>query len=294
MRVLSLFSGGGLGDYGLTLAGMEIVGQVEIDDYCQKILNLRWPDVPKWRDIRDVRGEEVIERCGAIDLISGGFPCQPFSFAGNRKGKEDNRYLWPEMFRVISEVKPAYVLGENVFGIIRIALDSVLSDLESIGYTCQSFVIPACSVDAPHRRDRVWILAYCGHNGRSAEQKLEQEKWSEKFYAGCRRNVAYAASARLERLPRKRADIEGGGIDLNWAVTNTKRTKFERVRRNARSRRSELGCGCWWEVEPNVGRVAHGVANRVDRLKLLGNGQVVQVVEWIGKQIMKFEKEGVK
>ena len=86
MRVLSLFSGGGLGDYGLTLAGMEIVGQVEIDEYCQKILSLRWPEVPKWRDIRDVKGSEVIERCGAIDLISGGFPCQDISAAGRGGG----------------------------------------------------------------------------------------------------------------------------------------------------------------------------------------------------------------
>lgn len=249
MRVLSLFSGGGLGDYGLELAGMQIVGQVEIDDYCQKILKLRWPDVPKWRDIRDVRGSEALEKCGAVELISGGFPCQPFSFAGNRKGKEDNRYLWPEMFRVISEVKPTYVIGENVFGIIRTALDEVLSNLESIGYTSQSFVIPACAVDAPHRRDRVWIVGYsnCFRRWKKTESRL---------------------------------DLESNSLD-NW----------KREKSSNRSIQTSSETFKWWETEPGMGRVAHGVANRVDRLKLLGNGQVVQVVEWIGKQIMRFEKE---
>ena len=261
MRVLSLFSGGGLGDYGLELAGMEIVGQVEIDDYCQKILKLRWPEVPKWGDIKTFDGEAFIKEHGRPDLISGGFPCQPFSFAGKRKGKSDNRYLWPEMLRVISEIKPTYVLGENVPGIVKYALDTVLLDLENLGYSTQPFIIPACALDAPHRRDRVWILAYCGHNRRCSEQELKQEEWAEVFNSSRKGNVAY-----------------------------TKGAKCQRIRREARTGGGKPGCGGWWKTEPNVGRVAHGVANRVDRLKLLGNGQVVQVVQWIGEKIMEFEK----
>src|SRR3990170_7573261 len=100
MKVLSLFSGGGLGDYGLELAGMEIVGQVEIDDYCQKILKLRWPDVPKWTDIKNVTGKEILERVGTVDLISGGFPCQDISLAGAGAGIDGEQSgLWKEMFR---------------------------------------------------------------------------------------------------------------------------------------------------------------------------------------------------
>lgn len=95
-----------------------------------------------------------------VDVVSGGFPCQPFSVAGKRRGKEDDRFLWPEMLRIIKELRPAWVVGENVAGIISMAIDQVLSDLESIGYTCQAFVIPACAVDAPHRRDRCAIVAY--------------------------------------------------------------------------------------------------------------------------------------
>jgi len=260
MKVLSLFSGGGLGDYGLELAGMEIAGQVEIDDYCQKILSLRWPDVPKWRDIQEFDGKAFVKEHGQPDIISGGFPCQPFSFAGKRRGKQDDRYLWPEMLRVISEIKPTFVLGENVPGIIKSALDTVLFDLETIGYTCQAFTIPACAVDAPHRRDRVWILAYCGYNGWCTKQGEQQEKRPEIFNAGGNGNVADTEGAKCQRVGRKTRT--GGG---------------------------KPRCGSWWQTEPNVGRVAHGIANRVDRLKLLGNGQVVQVVQWIGERIMEFE-----
>jgi DNA (cytosine-5)-methyltransferase 1 len=271
MKVLSLFSGGGLGDYGLELAGMEIVGQVEIDDYCQKILKLRWPNVPKWKDIREVKGNDVLKICGTVDLISGGFPCQPFSVAGKRRGKQDDRYLWPEMLRVISEVKSAWILGENVPGIIKSALDTVLSDLESLGYAVQAFTIPACAVDAPHRRDRVWIVGYSKHNG------LHSSKAGRSMHES---SVEKEQNKGIESTRASR---------LSEDVADTERTKFEGKGRTSRGRRGEFGCCRRWPVEPGVGRVANGIANRVDRLKLLGNGQVVQVVEWIGERIMEFE-----
>ena len=166
MTVGSLFSGIGGFDLGLERAGMTIKWQVEIDDFCNKVLEKHWPDVKRYRDIKELRGDEL----EPVDLICGGFPCQPFSAAGKRRSKEDDRYLWPEMLRVIRAVRPNWIVGENVAGIVSLALDDVLSDLENEGYTCQSFIIPACAVNAPHRRDRVWIIAH-----RNSEWQLQQE-----------------------------------------------------------------------------------------------------------------------
>ena len=157
MKVLDLFSGIGGFSLGLERAGMETVAFCENDKFCQKVLAKHWPDVPIHNNIEELDGREYK---GTVDLVCGGFPCQPFSVAGQQRGKEDDRALWPEMLRVIREVEPAWVIGENVSGIIHMELDNVLSDLEGAGYSCQSFVIPACGVDAKHKRDRVWILAH--------------------------------------------------------------------------------------------------------------------------------------
>lgn len=167
---LSLFSGIGGLDLAAEWAGFTSVGQCEWADYPSAILEKHWPDVPRWRDIRTLTKESFYERTGlrTVDVISGGFPCQPFSVAGQRRGKEDDRYLWPEMLRVISEIRPTWVIGENVAGIVNMALDTVLSDLEAIGYACQALIIPACAVNAAHRRDRCAILGYAQHDGSSA------------------------------------------------------------------------------------------------------------------------------
>lgn len=173
---LSLFTGIGGLDLAAEMAGFETVGQCEWADYPTKVLEKHWPNVPRWRDIRTLTGESFHEQTGfrTVDVVSGGFPCQPFSVAGKRRGKEDDRYLWPEMLRVIQELRPAWVVGENVAGIVNLALDTVLSDLESIGYTSQAIIIPACAVDAAHRRDRCAILSHRDGGGLSPQGSKQQ------------------------------------------------------------------------------------------------------------------------
>lgn len=159
---LSLFSGIGGLDLAAEWAGFRTVGQCEWADYPRAVLEKHWPGLPRWRDIRTLTKESFFELTGlrTVDVISGGFPCQPFSVAGKRGGKEDDRYLWPEFLRVIHELYPSWVIGENVPGIINLALDTVLADLEAEGYEVQCFLIPACGVDAPHKRERIIIVAH--------------------------------------------------------------------------------------------------------------------------------------
>ena len=157
MKVLDLFSGIGGFSLGLEWAGMSTVAFCERDPYCTTILNKHWPDTPVHNDVRNLDGKEYAD---SIDLVAGGFPCQPFSVAGNRRGSDDDRHLWPEMLRIIQEAKPRWVIGENVFGLINMALDDVQADLEREHYEVRKFVLPAVAVDAHHRRDRVFIIAY--------------------------------------------------------------------------------------------------------------------------------------
>jgi len=156
---LDLFSG--IGGFALAAgrAGFRTIGFSEIDGYASAVLRKHWPGVPNFGDIRNVRGVRA-------DLVTGGFPCQPFSVAGKRRGAGDDRALWPEMLRVIAEVRPGWVLAENVPGIISMELDRVLSDLEGIGYATGTLVVPACALDARHRRERVWIVGHRDGGGR--------------------------------------------------------------------------------------------------------------------------------
>lgn len=142
MRMLSLFSGIGGIDLAAQWAGIETVAFCEIDTFCQKVLRKHWPDVPIYGDIKELRGDMV----GHVDIVAGGYPCQPYSVEGERQGEEDYRYLWPEMCRIIQETRPNWTIGENVVGHVTLGLDQVLSDLENIGYTAQPFIIPACAV----------------------------------------------------------------------------------------------------------------------------------------------------
>ena len=162
MTHLSLFSGIGGLDLAAEWAGFRTVGQCEWAEYPRAVLERHWPGIPRWRDVRTLTKESFYEQTGlhTVDVISGGFPCQPFSVAGKQRGKDDDRYLWPEFIRIVHELRPPWVIGENVPGIINLALDQVLADLEEEGYEVQCFLIPACGVDAPHKRYRVIIVAH--------------------------------------------------------------------------------------------------------------------------------------
>jgi len=163
---LDLFSG--IGGFALAAKwnGYRTVGFCDNEPYAQAVIKKHWPEVPCHKDIREVRGELY----AGVTILTGGFPCQPFSVAGKQRGKDDNRYLWPEMLRVIQEAKPAWIIGENVAGIVNLALDQVCVDLEGQGYEVEPIIVPACAVDAPHRRDRVWIVGNSKLNGLTASK----------------------------------------------------------------------------------------------------------------------------
>ena len=157
---LSLFSGIGGLDLAAEWAGFKTVGQCEFADYPTRVLEKHWPDVQRWRDIRTLTGERFYERTGrrTVDVISGGFPCQPFSVAGKQRGKKDDRYLWPEMVRAIKELRPTWVVGENVAGIINMALADILSELEAEGYRTRHFLFQNFALLEPTTGDRVAIV----------------------------------------------------------------------------------------------------------------------------------------
>ena len=277
-------------------AGFTTVGQCEWADYPTKVLEKHWPDVPRWRDIRTLTKESFYERTGlhTVDIISGGFPCQPFSVAGKQKGKGDDRYLWPEMLRVIREIRPTWVLGENVPGILRIAGKTVCEDLEREGYAVTVFNFEAAAVGAPHRRDRVFFVAH------STSLQCDTRAKKQRILRTVQKN-------------RREYDYSYRPSETRGEFVADTSCKLREWDRRARDRRSESPNSGWWAVEPNVGgmangisywldgywrvepnipRVATGVKNRVDRLKCLGNAVVPQQAYPIFRAITEIEGSG--
>lgn len=232
---LSLFSGIGGLDLAAEWAGFETIGQCEWAEYPTKVLEKHWPDVERWKDIRTLTGESFYERTGrgTVDIISGGFPCQPFSVAGKQRGEEDDRYLWPEMVRVIKELRPTWIVGENVAGIVRMALPDILSELETCGYRTRTFLIPACAVGARHRRYRVAIVAHAERVGERGLSIGTGEILS-RFGGGCE-DVQYAdCTGRKEQHIAAISDSErfacGGCDEGNVPNSNGTGLQTERAR----------------------------------------------------------------
>jgi len=391
VQVLDLFSGIGGFSLGLERAGpFRTVAFCERDEFCQAVLKKHWPEVPIYEDVRTIPTGGL----GRVDIIVGGFPCQPWSVAGQRAGAEDDRDLWPAMAALVEELRPAWLIGENVRGFVNepMGLQRSLSDLESLGYQAVPFIIPACAVDAPHRRDRVWIVAHA--DGGRQPRRGEHEEQSHKT-APTGEAVADAGHSRFYKQ-RQSSDageksIEPGGNEPHGvscvsenetsAVAHAEGDRREQGKQNSGGSREGIGAGeeyrsgnggealahandtgpqrnirtgagtkgkvsegreqfqprsgtmCgredvadtngerpqrigakphpqrrqksprrptglrdgtasaeWWATEPDVGRVANGVPNRVDRLKALGNAVVPQVVERIGRAILAAEE----
>ena len=272
----SLFSGIGGMDLGLERAGYDITWQVENNEYCRKVLKKHWPSVPCHADIKTIDWRDI----PAVDLVCGGFPCQPFSVAGKRAGTADDRYLWPEVVRCLDVLRPTWFLGENVPGLINMALDQVCTDLEGLGYEVWPVCVPACAVDAPHLRQRIWIVAYCTSNhqwGSWEAQRKQQVEVGGRGTQSCE-NVAHTHA---QREPQPQGDQQGQrGRTLHCGedVANSQQAGW-----TAKPRQEYRQ----WPIEPAICRVADGVSNRIHRLKGLGNAVVPAIVEALGRMILQ-------
>jgi DNA (cytosine-5)-methyltransferase 1 len=297
LTVGSCFSGIGGLELGLEwTGGFETRWQIEIDPYATKVLEKHWPKVKRYKDIRnpDITGMEW------VDLICGGYPCQPFSVAGKREGELDPRHLWPHMFGIIGDLRPTYVLLENVPGHLSLGFGRVLGDLASIGYDAEWGVLSAAGVGAPHLRRRIFILAYTGQFA----TWNESDRFDCEQFDGSKTGIRTETRDRPPNGGQTLADAKGDGMEGRKAipqkqsegegirgvkrssedVANTARIYAQRF--NGKQGERESWRSSWWSVEPDVGRVAHGVPSRVDRLKCLGNAVVPQVAQKIGEMIL--------
>jgi DNA (cytosine-5)-methyltransferase 1 len=267
MKFISLFSGIGGFDLGFERAGMECVAQVEIDPFCNKVLEKHWPDVPRYKDVKDVGKHNL----PAADVICGGFPCQPHSLAGQRKASTDERDLWPEFSRIVDEIKPRWVVAENVRGLLSSEagrfFGRVLRDLAASGYCIEWQLLPASAFGAPHQRERVIIVAH-----------------SDADSIGWNTGKSPAATGANEIGVYALGRLEGLGQD----VPNSHKPRLEgKITTRQSWQYYGLPAQCsWWDTEPGLGRVADGLPGRVDRLKGLGNALVPEEAEWIGRRIM--------
>ena len=277
---IDLFSGIGGFSLAAERTGFSTKVFCEKDPYCRTILKKHWPSVPIVEDIRDFRGGDY----GKIEILTGGFPCQPFSQAGKQRGKEDDRYLWPEMLRIIQEAKPTWIVGENVFGIINLALDQVHSDLEAVGYEVETLVIPAAGVDAPHRRDRCWIIARIlgdtEHDGLPSNEvsrglqyePKEQEKQDEigqsSGAGGLSEDVADTNGGQFSQCKSQSESVSVSGAgsqrvcdDVAYTFGNSERSAhgFDCWKCGQEREKQDIGQGC--EVGGNLGNSGKDVAD---------------------------------
>ncbi len=285
LRVLDLFSG--IGGFSLGLertGGFETVAFCEIEPFPRRVLAKHWPEVPCYDDVRTLTGD-VLRRDGiAVDVITGGFPCQDLSVAGKQRGMGEGTRsgLWSEIVRLVGELRPQYVIVENVAALLAGPSERrggwfgrVLGDLAECGYDAEWENIPASALGAPHRRERVWLLAYDNQAAKPSRDNQRREPLTHnraevRPFLGS--GSSFVADADSD-------DVQGvipGSIDpQGWAGP---------IKRQAGSRRDGLG---WWATEPDVGRVAHGISDRAHRLAALGNSVVPQIPELIGRAILQ-------
>ena len=317
LTVGSLFSGIGGLDLGLERSGMRVIWNSEIDEFACRVLKKHWPTVPNLGNIKEVDFHNV-ER---PDVICGGYPCQPFSIAGKRQGENDERHLWPWVLHAISVLRPRYAVLENVRGHLTMGGVSVIGDLTNIGYRSEWRVISAGSVGAPHRRDRVFIIAYPEWELADTNNERPLHRGSEVDTTKAELNAldvssdggSNVADSRIERFnggghrdstgtfgERNAVQVSSGRSGEFMADTNGEQLGLDRTTRtireastggvyNRRGQTEYVGWQ-WWQVEPDLGRVAYGVPSRVDRLRGLGNAVVPQVAEVIGAMINSHAK----
>jgi DNA (cytosine-5)-methyltransferase 1 len=316
MNVLDLFSGIGGFSLGLESTGFfKTIAFVEKDRFCQKVLQKNFPNVPIEDEIRNVKGSRY-----QADVVTGGFPCQPFSIAGKRKGTDDDRYLWDETLRVVAETKPKWFVGENVEGIVNInngtVLQQIQKDLESEGFQVQCLVIPASGVGAWHQRKRVWIVAYSDkfrctqHN----ETKKEKFEWRSKtsFMSSSSQDVSNSnernVEARRERQRKIRKEhteerLSSDASGIRETLSNSKSTglqsSIDRQRKEQLRRGDTSTIQCqetWWQIESKLRGIPDGICtgldkDRTNRIKALGNSIVPQIAFEIGRAIIRAEEQ---
>ncbi len=309
-------------------AGIDNIFTCEIDKFCNKVIDKQFSEIPKENRHHDIKETDFTKYKGTIDILSTSDPCQPFSFAGKRGGKEDDRFLWPFTIKAIRAIKPKFVVFENVPGLINMAheykrvkvgmedkatyggiykkhfyntweayiFEQILTDLEKEGYQVESFIIPACAVGAWHRRDRLWIIAYNEKFIRSS-RKIKKQKECQRTQFENRGLCSNVSNTECEGLQRESIGQMGESSKFTEDSKDVPNSNSQRGcsrdsgRENAEDvgqfiRSSEFGP---WDIEPNVGRVAHGIPNRVDRLKSLGNSIVPQIALILFEAIKNIE-----
>ena len=274
MRIGSLFAGIGGFDLGFERAGFAVSWQVEKDAYCQQVLAKHWPHVPRFSDVRDC-GRHNLE---PVDVITGGFPCQDLSAAGKMAGLDGEQSgLWREMLRIVGEVRPRYVVMENVTMLLIRGIDRILGSLAELGYGAEWHLVQACDVGAPHRRGRIWIVADADSQGQLQEKGTERKVWGRIDHSGEKGERENVANAMLTRLQ--------GFAGHECSGEESRPIDEGAIRPVAEGSICDRTTSGWWDIEPDVGRVAHGVPKRMDRLKGLGNALVPQIAEMIALEI---------
>jgi len=254
LTVGSLFSGIGGIELGLERSGMSVKWQVERDEWCRKVLAKHWPEVPRFGDIKEFPGEAQV---APVDLVCGGFPCQPVSYSGKRKAQGDERWLWPEFSRVLCELRPRFAVIENVPGMLTAGASDVVFDLAEIGYDAEWRVLATEDFGAPHKRERLFIVGW---------------KPEEGFTPGW-----FAGSVLTD------PDIKG--LEVGKCLGRSFQPEVPTAQRSAVESVEN-----WWSSEPGVGRLVHGVSDELDRrerIRGLGNAVVPQVAEFVGRVILK-------